>query len=43
MQKNEECFDTELQTETVSNLSDNVVMSNLNPEANVFIPNSQTC
>nr|XP_034309398.1 uncharacterized protein LOC117680515 [Crassostrea gigas] len=38
-----ECSDTELQTETVSNLSDNgVMLSTLNPEANVFIPNSQT-
>uniref|UniRef100_K1PJU6 Uncharacterized protein n=1 Tax=Magallana gigas TaxID=29159 RepID=K1PJU6_MAGGI len=38
-----ECSNTELQTETVSNLNDNVVLSTLNPEANVFIPNSQTC
>eukprot|EP00105_Crassostrea_gigas_P037270 XP_019921418.1 PREDICTED: uncharacterized protein LOC109618351 [Crassostrea gigas] len=37
-----ECSDTELQT--VSNLSDNgVMLLTLNPEANVFIPNSQTC
>eukprot|EP00105_Crassostrea_gigas_P002276 XP_011414744.1 PREDICTED: uncharacterized protein LOC105319047 [Crassostrea gigas] len=38
-----ECSNTELQAETVSNLNDNVVLSTLNPEANVFIPNSQTC
>ncbi|XP_065925380.1 uncharacterized protein [Magallana gigas] len=41
-----ECSDTELLTdlETVYNLSNNgVMLSTLNPEANVFIPNSQTC